>query len=259
MLSLGGDYYAECNEVFRKKTTQVASMLREIQEYSSQMQKLRILSVGSGIGLFEIPMLKLLIGDGLIIRCFVGVDVDKHACTVFSNKLRSEFGARFSFEVINQSFQEFSADSTFDIVLHNHVFEYFGKQHLRWINKSLNLRSDKGNVLIFSPNRGGINKIYAESRRKVDGFDPFFADDIEAMLSNKSIPFYGKAISGECDISLLDHSNEDPDKVRLLSFLTQMDCRSLPDAEKNRYADYYRSLRNDGKNFIPHPATLFAL
>ncbi len=259
MLSLGGAYYAECNKVFRKKTTQVASMHRAVQEYCSNKQKLRILSVGSGVGLFEIPMLKLLIRDGLIISSFVGVDVDKHACTVFSNKLRSEFGALLSFDVINQSFQEFSSDSTFDIVLYNHVFEYLGKQHLRWINKSLNLRSDRGNVLIFSPNRGGINKIYAESMKEVNGFDPFFGDDIEAMLSNKSIPFYEKAIPGECDISLLDQPNEDPDKVRLLSFLTQMDCRPLCDAEKERYAEYYRSLSNDRKNFIPHPATLFAL
>ena len=95
--------------------------------------------------------------------------------------------------------------------------------------------------------------------RKVNGFDPFFADDIEALLKANSIPFYGKAIPGECDISLLDRPNEDPDKVRLLSFLTQMDCRRLPDAEKNRYAEYYRSQRYEGKNFIPHPATLFTL
>ena len=259
MLSLVGDYYAECNELFRKKSTQVDSMLRVIQEFCHHKGELRILSVGSGVGLFEIPMLKLLIRDGLIIRCFVGVDVDKYACTVFRNKLRNEFGSLFSFEVVNQSFQEFSSYSTFDIVLYNHVFEYFGRQHLRWINKSLNLLSDRGNVLIFSPNRGGINKIYAEIMRKVNGFDPFFADDIETLLRNKSMPFNEKAISGECDISLLDQPNEDPDKIRLLSFLTQMDCRLLPNAEKNRYAEYYRSMSNDEKKVIPHPATLFTL
>ena len=144
-------------------------------------------------------------------------------------------------------------------MLFNHVFEYLGKQHLRWINKSLNLLSNSGNILIFSPNRGGINKIYAEITRDVNGFDPFFAADIEALLRDKSIPFYEKAVHGECDISLLDQPNEDPNKVRLLSFLTQIDCRRLPDAEKNSYAEYYRSLRYEGKNLIPHPATLFTL
>ncbi len=259
MLPLVGEYYAECHEVFRTATTQTAAMIREAQKFCRQKQNVRILSIGSGVGLFEIPMLKLLIRDGIMIRCFVGVDIDEYAIGVFRSKLRSEFGSLFAFDVVNQSFQEFSSTSTFDIILYNHVVEYLGDHHLRWIHKSIDLLSDRGNILIFSPNRGGINKIYAESMREVNGFDPFFADDIEAMLKNNSIPFYEKAIAGECDLSLLETSNDDPDKIRLLSFLTQMDCRSVPDAQKNSYAEYYRSLRYEGGNSIPHPATLFIL
>ena len=259
MLPLVGEYYAECNEIFREATTQTAVMLREVQEYCRYKQNVRILSIGSGVGLFEIPMLKLLIRDDIIIRCLVGVDIDEHAVAVFRSKLRSEFGSLFAFEVINQSFQEFSSTSTFAIILYNHVFEYLGAHHLRWIHKSIDLLSDRGNILIFSPNRGGINKIYAESMREVNGFDPFFAEDIESLLRNNSIPFYEKAIAGECDLSRLEAPNDDPDKIRLLSFLTQMDCRSVPDAQKNSYAEYYRSLRYKGGNSIPHPATLFIL
>jgi SAM-dependent methyltransferase len=259
VLPLAGDYYADCNEVFRKATTQAAEMLREVQEYCRHKQNLSILSVGSGVGLFEVPMINLLIRDGMTIRSFVGVEADEYACNVLRSTLRSEFSSLFTFEVFNQSFQEYSPSSTFDIVLYNHVFEYLGKHHLNWIHKSIDLLSDQGNILIFSPNRGGINKIYAETAKTVNGFDPFFADDIEAMLRSDTIPFFERAIAGECDISLLEEPNEDPDKIRLLSFLTQIDCRFVPDVQKNNYSRYYQSLRCEGGNSIPHPATLFTL
>lgn len=234
-------------------------MLAAAQEYYRNRQSLSFLSIGSGVGLFETSTLTLLVEDGVEIRCFVGVDPDEYACRVFRKKLQKEFGPLFAFEIVNQSFQEFSSESSFDIVLYNHVFEYLRDHHLRWIYKSIKLLSAQGNILVFSPNRGGINKIYAQSARAVDGFDPFFSDDIETMLRGNSIPYSTKSIIGECDISLLEAPNDDTDKIRLLSFLTQMDCRSIPDEIKDSYTDYYNSLRNADKNSIPHPATLFIL
>ena len=68
-----------------------------------------------------------------------------------------------------------------------------------------------------------------------------------------------KEINAECDVSLLHKSNDNQDKIKLLSFLTQMDCRKISDEKKNEFANYYKSLRHKNKNTIPHPATLFIL
>ncbi len=259
MPSFAGDYYAECNEVFRRSTNQSHLMLKEVREYCRNKESMSILSVGSGVGLFEIPMLRTLMGDGIDIPKFVGIDIDEYACSVFKEKLQAGFGHSLEFDVIHQSFQKFASEARFGLILYNHVFEYLGGHHLKWIHKSLNLLSDNGNILIFSPDRGGINKIYDETMRDVNGFDPFFSDDIERMLTSHFIEFSTKRILAECDISLLHESNDNPDKIRLLSFLTQIDCRTISDERKNEYVHYYQSLRGTSKNTIPHPATLFIL
>jgi len=259
MSSLAGDYYAACNAVFRRSTNQSHLMLKEVREFCRDKESMSILSVGSGVGLFEIPMLKMLIEDRIDILKFVGIDINEYACNVFKEKLQAGFGRSLEFDVVHQSFQEFASEARLSLILYNHVLEYLGDHHLKWIHKSLDLLSDNGNILIFSPDRSGINKIYDETMKDLNGFDPFFSDDVETMLTGNFIEFSTKRILAECDISLLDESNDNPGKIKLLGFLTQIDCRRMSDERKNEYARYYKSLRGKNKNTIPHPATLFIL
>ena len=48
-------------------------------------------------------------------------------------------------------------------------------------------------------------------------------------------------------------------KLMLLSFLTQADCRVLGGSTRERYIDYYLSLRGSGVDWIAHPAALFII
>ena len=107
--------------------------------------------------------------------------------------------------------------------------------------------------MIFSPNRGGINRFYEEV------FAPCFSEDLDRLLKHIGMDHSTTAIEGACDVALLTGSDDDPDKVRLLSFLTQADCRDLPPAKQQDLADYYLSLSGDESSIIPHPATLFVL
>lgn len=259
MRTLTDVYYTECNKIFRNATNQSDLMLRAVQEYCQKKERSRILSIGSGTGLFEIPMLRLLIDEGVHIPEFVGIDINEHACNIVKKSLQAEFGAALKFKVVNRSFQEFTSETRFDMTLYNHVFEYLGDHHLKWIRKSLKLLSDYGNVLIFSPNRGGINKIYKETMKGLKGFEPFFADDIERILTDNLIEFSTEKIIAECDISLLQEPNDHPGKLMLLSFLAQVDCRTITNEKKNEYANYYKTLRYANTNTIPHPTTLFIL
>lgn len=257
--SLTGNYYAECNAMFRRSTNQTNLMLTEIQNSTTINRSLKILSIGSGTGLFEIPMLRLLIDKGTIISRFVGIDISEHACRVFRGRLKQEFGKTLKFEVINQSFQEYSSETSFDLILYNHMFEYLKNSYLKWINKSFNLLDENGRIFIFSPNRGGINKIYNEKYKDIEGYEPFFSEDLEKLLLINAINYSTKIITADCNISLLQESNDNQDKIKLLSFLTQIDCRKLNIKQNDEYVRYYLSLRKKNKNTIPHPTTLFIL
>lgn len=250
MIPLQGKYYAECNEVFRRATDQADRMLEEIQPYLRQKKNLDLLSVGSGVGLFEIPMLRTYLDE---IRSFVGLDISRYACEVLERKLEEEFEGKLEYSCVNLSFQEYRTDRSFDLLIFSHTFEYFDGDRLPWIQKSVDLLGDSGRVLIFSPNRGGINEVYAGLR------DPFFSEDLEELLTRNGIPHEVSMIDARCDIVLLDDADQNQDKLRLLSFLTQMDCRQVSPHQREEYINYYRSLRPAHGSAIPHPATLFIL
>ena len=250
MIPLSGEYYVECNAVFRRTTNQSEQMLAEMRKFAEGRSDLRILSVGSGVGLFEIPMLQML-GDK--VASFDGVDVNEHACRILQDKLDKEFGKSLDYKVEHRSFQKYRTDHRFEIVLFNHTFEYLSGDRLSWIQKSRDLLVGSGNVLIFSPNRGGINRFYEEV------FAPCFSEDLDQLLTHVGMEHSTTAIEGSCDVALLTGQDDDPDKVRLLSFLTQADCRDLPDAKQRELIDYYLSLSGEDSSIIPHPATLFVL
>ncbi len=251
-------YYSDCHEVFRRSTNQGPLMLKEVKELFRDRRRADILGVGSGIGLFEIPMLKMLQDDGVQINHFVGVDVSAHACARLEENLESKFGPGIWYEVVCSPFQEFTPSQNFDIVLFNHTFEYLGGHPATWLRKSESLLTPFGQVIVFSPNRGGINLIYGEAAQELGGWNPIFADDIAATLENIGTVFRKKTLVAECDVSLLTEDDSNPEKIQLISFLSQRDCRGIPADERAGYVEYYLSLR-DGGHTIPHPTTVFVV
>ena len=253
---LSEPYYSACNEVFRRSTNQARLMLKEMERLCAHQQHLSILSVGSGAGLFEIPMLKMLQDGDVQIGQFVGVDISTHACLVLAERMEAEFASGMAYKIVCSPFEDFTTNQDFDIVLHNHAFEYLRGSPGPWLRASQDMLTPDGNVVIFSPDRGGINGIYEELAHEPGGWSPIFADDIEASLKSEGTRFKKKTLAGECDITLLWESDSHPDKIKLLSFLTQRDCTEAPLDERERYIEYFLSLRQTGGT-IPHPTTMF--
>lgn len=252
-------YYSQSNAMFRSATNQSDLMLDHLADRARDRGRLTILSVGSGVGLFELPMLSRLAEEGITVARFVGVDPSAHANAVLGNKLADHGYEVFDFELVTTPFEAYDTQARFDMVLFNHVFEYLSGDPLTWVGKSLGLLADGGNVLVFSPNRGGINQIYEDVFAELVGVPPLFADDIEDMLDRSGIAFSMESLTAACDVSALQRTGEDPEKLMLLSFLTQRDCRDVAAEVREHYIEYYLSLRQPGGSSIPHPVTLFVM
>ncbi len=258
-LALRGPYYAECQKVFRAATNQDELMLEAVGAECANYEEFSILSVGSGSGLFEFPMLKMLLRSGKKIRQFTGVDIDENANQLLEGALASEFGSSLDYAIVSASFDAFEADERVEIILYNHVFEYIREGHLAWMQKSLDLLSKGGKLLLFSPIAGGINAIYEENMRAHFDYAPYYSADIEAMLSDAGIVFTKERIRGECDIRLLDELGDNADSMRLLSFLTHVDSRKVPAPEIAAQVRYFQSLAEEGEKQIPHPSDFFVV
>ena len=256
---LADPYYSQSNAVFRRATNQTEVMLDRLADHARDRGRLTILSVGSGVGLFELPMLTRLGEEGITVARFVSVDPSAHANAVLGHKLADPGYKALDFELVATPFETYDTEARFDLVLFNHVFEYLAGDPLTWVGKSLGLLADGGNVLVFSPNRGGINQIYQDVFTELVGEPPFFADDIEVMLDGSGIAFSMESMMAACDVSALQQIGEDPEKLMLLSFLTQRDCRDVASEVREDYVEYYLSLRQPGGSSIPHPVTLFVM
>jgi len=259
MSILAGDYYAECHKIFRQATNQQGLMLAEIRKKYQAVATLSILSVGAGVGLFEMPMLDLLFGYGVNITKFVGNDSDSYSCKMLLQKLENKYQDEFAYEIVAVPFEDFFSKDRFDLILFNHVFEYIPDNHIKWLNKTQGLLADGGHILLFSPNKPGINKIYAETYHNMHGYSPVFAGEIREILIKGDILFEEKKIMAECDISLFQDGEKFHERLMLLSFLTQIDCRKIPLEKRNDYLEYYLSLQLPGKDTIPHPTTMFKI
>jgi SAM-dependent methyltransferase len=258
-LALKGPYYAECQKVFRASTNQDELMLSALLQHCSDLNDFSILSVGSGSGLFELPMLEVLFNAGKRVSHFVGVDIDEDANQLLLNALDSDFAGRLQYEVVSASFDTYQSSAPADLILYNHVFEYIRDGHISWMRKSLDLLAKSGKLLLFSPIQGGINAIYEDNMSSHFDYAPYYSADIETMLSDEDIPFTKERIQGECDVSLLAKLGEDADAMRLLSFLTQVDARQLADEKAVEQVLYFQSLADQDSPLIPHPTDLFIL
>jgi len=225
----------------------------------SGYENFSILSVGSGSGLFEVPMLRRLLAAGKRVARFTGVDIDEDANQLLRAALDDEFGNLLDFEIVSDSFGAFDPKVRAEIILYNHVFEYIREGHLDWMEKSLRMLAEGGKLLLFSPIQGGINAIYEDNMSEHFDYAPYYSADIEKMLLDAGISFTKESIRGECDISLLDEVHSDTDAMKLLSFLTQVDCRKIPADQIAEQVKYFQSLRGNGSALIPHPTDFFIL
>lgn len=255
---LAEPYYSASHEVFRRATNQTETMLDRVAAHVSGRQSVTILSVGSGTGLFEIPMLARLRHDGVTVARFVGVEPSSEASAILTGKLEGAGFGGLEFEVITAPFESYQTTVKFDIIMFNHVLEYLPGDPVAWIHKSMGMLGPQGKLLIFSPTSGGINQIYDEVFTAARGTPPLFAEDIERALIGAGIGFDVELIAAACDVSALEPVGDD-EMLMLLSFLTQRDCRGLPLETRDRYVKHYLSLTAPGSSSIPHPATLFVL
>ena len=258
-LALKGPYYAECQKVFRAATNQDELMLEALRVECADYEEFSILSVGSGSGLFELPMLKMLLSEGKAVKRFTGVDIDENANQLLEKALDAGFAGQLDYEVVTASFDTYQPSERADIILYNHVFEYIRKGHLTWMQKSLTLLAEGGKLLLFSPIQGGINRIYEQNMSSYFDYVPYYSSDIEEMLSDAGMAFSKERIRGECDIVLLDELGDNAKGMRLLSFLTQVDCRKLPVQESAIQVSYFQSLTEQGEKRIAHPTDFFVL
>jgi ribosomal protein L11 methylase PrmA len=232
-------------------------MLQAFAKECKNFEDFNLLSVGSGSGLFEVPMLRNLVDSGKKVREFIGVDVDEIGSQILEDALKDEFENELDFNIEVISFDQFEIDSTADIILYNHVFEYIREGHKRWIHKSMKLLSKTGKIIIFSPLSGGINLLYEENMKSHFDYLPFYSNDIANLLEKEKIEYSVETLNAECKIENLDNLESLGDGMRLLSFLCQIDCRNLSPDLTLKAADYFQSLAIEGK--VPHPADMFVI
>lgn len=255
----GTRYYNKCHALFRRLTDQPQRMLEDIRAICGERPCDRILSVGSGTGLFEIPMLEMLLSDGTDPQLFVGIDINREACNQLSLRLEAAQLKHMEWQVLPQAFEGYAPTERFDVVMFNHSFEYLSGPPARWVRKALGLLTEDGICLIYSPDRGDINAPYADMAEQAYGLAPRFSDDLKRALGAEGIHFAEYTILGMCSVEPLARPDQDEERTQLLSFLCQIDCREVGREARASMADYYLGLSVGGERTIPHPTTRFLI
>jgi SAM-dependent methyltransferase len=232
-------------------------MLDAMLKIAGASREMKILSVGSGLGLFERPLVLELSALGLISQ-FTGVDINREANQLLRTFLEQNVQDRLHFEVRDESFENFSDQDQYDLILFNHVFEYLSAGQERWLNKALGMLKTGGQIGLYSPLHDEINFYYAKFQEELFKRSPYFSADIDGLLNSLAkIKFERQTIMGKCDLSLIARSELDPAATKLLSFLCQIDAREFDSAQLHEIRDYFLGVEAD--NWIAHPTDLYLI
>ena len=80
---------------------------------------------------------------------------------------------------------------------------------------------------------------------------------IDIVDQTKSVNFSKNTLMGICDIHLLGEGANMKEKMKLLSFICQIDCRQLPEKEIETISEFFRSLKPTPD--IAHPTDFFRI
>jgi len=258
--------YAECVECYEAKSDQRTRMHAWLEARlvsALPADRARVLSVGSGSGAFDAPLL-----DAVSRRAdevdYVGIDPNPHQCAAFAERLegsRGRSGVRV--DVHTGDFETATLDGgPFDLVHFTHCLYYFPRPG-RAVERALELLAPGGAVLAFLAPNEELNALADACWALTQGGRrSWFADDLARFLGDRPTHRVTRTrIDAWLDASAC-LGEPHPDGARLLDFIAQADTGRLPADVTEAMRRYLRSVavRDDGGRFLlPHPVDAFLI
>lgn len=262
--SLNEREYAECFDAFKKISSEWLSMQHWLRDDFFPLHvwpsPLKILSIGSGDGDFDLELMKILMPHWGI-DTYIAVDPNPHHNQIFESRFRESNLSVPNFEILSETFPVSQLDIKFDLVHMTHCL-YYIPDRLKAIQAALGSLAERGLILVFHQTQLGINEIQRRFMKRAKGSENeiYSSRDIYRLLRSLKVSFDFVLLEGMLDVSDLFalHSHRSD---LLLNFFLECRADLLSSEFKKEVVSFIKKLAiaENGRQLIHHPVGVFCI
>ncbi|MFT4556479.1 MAG: class I SAM-dependent methyltransferase [Planctomycetales bacterium] len=268
--------FDESHEWFEGQSNQQTQILEWLQCFGchqierrcgkagAEREPFRVLSVGCGSGILDLPLIKTLADQiktcdaGGMIH-YTGIDPNPVACDRFRVEFRKLDVASTELSVLEETVESYEQDQLVDLTHVVHSMYYFAEPAVS-LHSLIQHVAEDGELVIFQAPKGELNRL-ADCFWQEHLNDPiWFSADLDEHLQETGISFTRSRLDAEVDITTCFDS-DCSNGCLTFDFMVQSDCENLPEPIRCTVLDYLRSISrvNDGKVLAPHPVDVFLI
>jgi len=262
--ALTAEDYVRSFETFRKTTNQREVMLRWIKKTLlnrlPSKDRLSVLSIGSGNGNFDLPLIEIPREKFNLIR-YAALEPNKAQCEHFKATTAASPVPNVRFTFRATPFETFRTRRRFDLIHLTHCLYYMPNRE-QVLLQVYKLLAKRGRIIIFHQTPLGINQIQRKFLKQVKGNEKemFSSRELEALLTRRNLSFELESLESSLDIT--EHSGFDTGaSMDLLSFFLECNACQIPRRKKERIVDFIRSISHfiQGRRLLFHPVAVFSI
>ena len=217
----------------------------------------RVLSVGCGSGLLDVPVARHLASRGAQID-YVGINPNKAECAAFERHLAASGPTSAQLELVRVPFEEFTTETRFDLVHFVQSLYYFDDPGGA-LELARRLVAPEGRLILLHAPLESLNQL---STRFYDGFlgrPTLFAEDVAQTLLTWKASCIRERIEARLDVTPLVEGDKDL-SLALSDFIVQVESSLLPPELQSlirAYLDAITVKEPHAAPYIPHPVDAF--
>lgn len=257
-----GERFDAAHEAFERSSSQQSQILACLRELaltaSPPSDPMRILSVGPGNGMLDLPLIASL-ADAGIAAAYVGVDPNPVACRRFIEGAETLNPSGVSLSVQECNVDDLADDEGFDLIHAVHSL-YYVPDPPETIGRLLRRLRPGGRLVIFQAPRGELNEL-SECFWRIDkGSQVWFSDRLESWLAPSGQPFEKQRIDARLDVTSAINL-DDPHGQLVLDFILHTASSDLGASVLELGIEYLRAIsqRDDDRWLAPHPVDAFVV
>jgi SAM-dependent methyltransferase len=258
---LEGQRYADCLHTYEAASNQRELILGWVTDHvipQFSADSASILSVGCGAGDLDEKILAAAKQHASSIS-YVGVEPDPQQCERFMSRMVCENDPNIGVEVHNSSFEQFTDQRRFDLVLMVHSL-YYMEDPKRALDNALNLVNESGRLVILVASNDTLNELSSSFWKLENGGSTWFSEDLSRHLEKPGVTFERQRIGAKLDITSCCEPNSEQG-ARIADFVAQVPTAELPPHLRGMIFSYLEatSHRDGNMRWLPHNVDAFTI
>ena len=258
---LEGQRYAACLETYEAASNQRELILGWFTDHvipQLSTDSASFLSVGCGAGDLDVKFLAA--GkDHAATVSYVGLEPDSRQCEKFISRMELGNDRNVRVEAHNTSFEQFTEQRRFDLVLMVHSLYYMDDPKLA-LENALSLVNESGRLVILIASNDTLNELSSSFWEMENGGSTWFSEDLSRHLEKLGVTFERKRIEATLDITSCCEADSEQGN-RIADFLAQVPTGELPSRLRQMIFGYLEATsRRDGDTrWLPHNVDAFVI